>query len=41
MSTETNGGKDQTDSTNIPTLLGNLIGVGIAILIDLLSKSRR
>ncbi len=41
MSTETNGGKDQTDNTNLAALLGNIIGVGIALLIDLLSKSRR
>ena len=42
MSSETsNTPKDQSDSTNIATLLGNLIGVGIAILIDVLSKTRR
>ena len=26
---------------NLPALLGNLVGIGIALLIDLLSKSRR
>ncbi len=41
MSTETNGGNDRPDPTNLAALLGNLIGVGIALLIDLLSKSRR
>ena len=41
MSTESNGDKNQPDNTNIATLLGNLIGVGIAILIDVLSKTRR
>ena len=40
MSIETNG-KDPSDAKNIAALLGNLIGIGIAILIDLLSKSRR
>ncbi|SMP82581.1 hypothetical protein SAMN06295888_1541 [Desulfonatronum zhilinae] len=33
--------KDQQDNANIGTLIGNLLGIGIALLLDLLSKSRR
>lgn len=41
MSTEQPTSKDQTDNANLGALLGNLLGIGLALLIDLLSKSRR
>ncbi len=41
MPTENPNGKDHTPETNLPALLGNLLGIGIALLIDLLSKTRR